>query len=102
LFAHYYFPSLRVPGSSPQLAGEVLAALTRGYREEHALDDEQFAMIGDLLKLRQILIYVTSMPAIEHWQTAMGHPQPTVAESMRWIEDLWLSGPELEVDLSWL
>jgi Ser/Thr protein kinase RdoA (MazF antagonist) len=102
LFAHYYYPSLLVPGSTPKVAGRVLAMLARGYRREYALDDEQLAMIGDLMKLREILNYIVTAPAIEHWQEAMGRPEPTVAHSLRWIEDLWREGRELDVDLSWL
>jgi Ser/Thr protein kinase RdoA (MazF antagonist) len=102
LFSHYYFPSLAVPGSTPALAGSVLATLVRGYRQEYALDDEHLLMIGDLLKLREILNYVVTAPAVEHWQVAMGNPEPTVAQSVKWIEHLWQEGRELEVDLSWL
>jgi Ser/Thr protein kinase RdoA (MazF antagonist) len=102
LFGHYYYPSLSIPGSTPRLAGKVLAALARGYREEYALDDEQLVMIGDLMKLREILNYIVTAPATEHWQEAMGRPQPTVAHSVKWIEDLWREGREVEVDLSWL
>jgi Ser/Thr protein kinase RdoA (MazF antagonist) len=102
LFGHYYYPSLSVPGSTPKLAGRVLAMLARGYREEYVLDDEQLTMTGDLLKLREILNYVVTAPALDHWQEAMGRPEPTVADSLRWIEDLWREGRELEVDLSWL
>jgi Ser/Thr protein kinase RdoA (MazF antagonist) len=102
LFSHYYYPSLAVPGSTPTLAGEVLAALAAGYREEYGLDDDQLVMIGDLLKLREILNYIVLAPAIEHWQEAMGRPQPTVAHSVKWIENLWREGRELEVDLSWV
>jgi len=102
LFNHYYYPSLTVPDSTPKLAGHVLATLLCGYREEYVMDDEQLTMIGDLMKLREILIYVVTMPALEHWEEAMGRPQPTVTRSAKWIEDLWLDGHELEVDLSWL
>jgi Ser/Thr protein kinase RdoA (MazF antagonist) len=102
LFSHYGYPSLKVPGSTPESAGRVLATLARGYREEHALDDEQLMMIEDLIKLHEILNYVACMPAPEHWQTAMGDPRPTVRESLRWIETLWLKGREPQVDLSWL
>ena len=100
LFAHYYYPSLAVPGSTPKLAGNVLALLARGYRTEYRLDDEQLAMVGDLMKLHEILNYVVTAPAVEHWQAAMGRPQPPVAHSLRWIEDLWREGRALEVDPS--
>jgi Ser/Thr protein kinase RdoA (MazF antagonist) len=100
LFAHYYYPSLRVPHASPETAGHVLATLVRGYREEHTIDLEQLEMVGDLLKLREILTYIATAPAVEHWQIAMGDPRPTVAESVAWIEKLWLDDIELRVDLS--
>jgi Ser/Thr protein kinase RdoA (MazF antagonist) len=102
LFAHYCYPSLKVAGSTPEAAGRVLATLACGYREQHALDDEQLAAIDDLMKLHEIVNYVACMPALEHWQTAMGNPQPTVRESSKWIEKLWLEGREPQVDLSWL
>jgi amicoumacin kinase len=102
LFAHYCYPSLSVPGSTPEIAGQVLATLACGYREEHALDDEQLAVIGDLMRLREIVNYVACMPALEHWQTAMGNPQPTIYESVNWIEKLWLHDREPQIDLSWL
>ena len=147
LFAHYYYPSLAVPGSTPKLAGNVLALLARGYRTEYRLDDEQLAMVGealptnslstfrsrlegrasarpvarkrdppgagsihqpnwrarpvgDLMKLHEILNYVVTAPAVEHWQAAMGRPEPPVAHSLRWIEDLWREGRALEVEPS--
>ena len=40
LFSHYYYPSCRVPGASPKLAGHVLAMVVRGYRDEYTLDRE--------------------------------------------------------------
>ncbi len=102
VFGHYYYPSNRVPNASPELAGHVLATMVRGYREEHTIDDEQFAFVDDLFKLRQIIIYVASAGNVEHWQIAMGNPTPTVAESVAWIENLWLKNVGLRVDLSQL
>jgi amicoumacin kinase len=102
LFAHYYFPSSRVPHASPELAGHVLATLVRGYRDEYTIDLDQLEMVGDLLKLREILFYIVSAPAQQHWQIAMGDPHPTVTESLAWIEKLWLDDIDLRVDLSQL
>ena len=102
LFAHYYSPSLRVSDASPELAGHVLATLVRGYRDEYTIDLDQLEMVGDLLKLREILCYIAMAPAPEHWQIAMGDRHPTAAESIAWIEKLWLDDIELRVDLSQL
>ena len=99
LFSHYYYPSLRVPDAS-ELAGHVLAMIVRGYREEYRLDREQLDTVGDMILLHIILNYVVMAPAVEHWQIALGDPQPPVTESLAWIEQLWLDGHELAVDLS--
>lgn len=102
LFAHYYYPSLLSPSASPEFAGHVLATLVCGYRDEYTIDVEQLAILDDLMRLREIVNYVATAPAIEHWQIAMGNPRPTVAESLAWIEELWLTDTELRVDLSQL
>lgn len=101
LFSHYYYPSLRVPNAT-KLAGHVLATMVRGYREEYTIDREQLETIGDMILLHTILNYFVMVPAMEHWQIAMGDPQPPVTESLAWIEKTWLDGPKLDVDLSHL
>ena len=102
LFSQYFFPSLRVSEASPEMAGHVLATMVSGYREEYAIVREQLEMVGDLLKLREIVCYVAMAPAVEHWEVAMGNPQPTAAESVAWIERQWLDDVELRVDFSQL
>ncbi|MEM7437737.1 MAG: phosphotransferase [Myxococcota bacterium] len=99
LFGHYFYPSHRVADASPARAGEVLATLVRGYRDEYEIDFEQLELIDDLLRLRSILNYIATAPAPQHWQVAMGDPHPTVSESVAWVEDLWRGNPELRVDL---
>ena len=101
LFSHYYYPSLRVPRAA-ELAGHLLAMVVRGYRDEYHLDREQLNTIGDMILLHTILNYIVMVPAIEHWQIALGNPQPPVTASLAWIEQLWLDGHELTVDLSQL
>ncbi|QDT99277.1 phosphotransferase enzyme family protein [Gimesia aquarii] len=101
LFSSYYYPSLRVPHAS-ELAGNVLAKVVQGYREEYTLDGEQLDMVGDMILLHTIHNYIVIAPAEEHWQIALGDPQPTVTESLAWIEQLWLNGHKLQVDLSQL
>jgi Ser/Thr protein kinase RdoA (MazF antagonist) len=102
LFGHYYYPSLRVPHASSELAGHVLAMVVRGYRDEYMLDREQLDTVGDMILLHSIINYIVMVPAVEHWQIAMGDPQPPVTESLAWIEQLWLNGHELRIDLSQL
>lgn len=102
LFGHYYYPSLRVPHATSELAGHVLATLVRGYRDEYALDREQLDTIGDMILLHTILNYVVMVPSVEHWQTALGDPRPSVRQSLEWVEHLWLAGRDLRVDLSQL
>ncbi|MEM9658425.1 MAG: phosphotransferase [Planctomycetota bacterium] len=100
LFSHYYYPSLQVPGASPELAGHVLAKVVQGYREQYALDRAQLDEVTQMILLHTILNYVVAPPAVEHWQIAMGNPQPPVTESIAWIEQLWLSGCDLPLDLA--
>jgi amicoumacin kinase len=100
LFGHYYYPSFRVPHACPELAGHVLAMLVRGYRDEYALDREQLDTVGEMILLHSILNYVVIVPAVKHWQIAMGNPEPPVTDSLAWIERLWLDGDKLQVDLS--
>lgn len=100
LFAHYVYPSLRVPHATPQLTGHVLGMLVRGYREEYTIDDEQLETIEDAMLLGTILNYILMKPAMEHWQIAMGNPQVPITESLTWIEQLWLGDPHLEIDFS--
>ena len=52
--------------------------------------------------LHSILNYIVMVPDVEHWQIAMGDPQPPVPVSLAWIEQLWLDGHDLQVDLSQL
>ena len=98
LFVHYFYPSLAVPDSTPRLAAKVLGTLAGGYREEYPLDDEQLTMVGDLIKLHEVLNYVVMAPASTHWQLAMGQPHPTVNHSLRWIEALWREGRDLQLE----
>jgi len=100
LFSNYYYPSLQVPDASIELAGHGLAMLVQGYRKEYALDHEQLETVGDMILLHTILNYIVMVPAVEHWQIALGYPQPSVSESLAWIEQLWLDGHKLELDLS--
>jgi amicoumacin kinase len=102
LFSHYYYPSLRVPNANPELAAYVLAMLVQGYRDEYNLDREQLDTVGDMILLHTILNYIVMAPAVEHWQIAIGNPQPPVTESLAWIEQLWLDGHELRINLSQL
>ncbi|QDU08751.1 phosphotransferase enzyme family protein [Gimesia aquarii] len=99
LFSSYYYPSLRVPHAS-ELAGHVLAMVVQGYRDEYTLDGEQLDTVGDMILLHTILNYIVMVPAVEHWQIVLGDPHPTVTESLAWIEQLWLNGHKLQVDLS--
>lgn len=101
LFSHYYYPSLRVSRAA-ELAGHVLATIVRGYRDEYRLDRNQLDTVGDMILLHTILNYIVMVPAVEHWQIALGNPQVPVTESLAWIEQLWLDGHELPVDLSQL
>lgn len=101
LFSSYYYPSLRVPHAS-ELAGNVLAKVVQGYRDEYTLDDEQLDTVGDMILLHTILNYIVMVPATKHWQAVLGDPHPTVTESLQWIEQLWLGGHKLQVDLSQL
>ncbi len=98
LFSHYYYPSLRVPRAN-ELAGHVLETIVRGYREEYSMDREQLETVGDMILLHTILNYFVMVPAVDHWQAALGNPQLPVTESLAWIEQLWLDGPKLQVDL---
>lgn len=101
LFARYYFPTISVPNASPKLAGACLALLVQGYREEYILDDEQLETVADMVLIHSTLNYVIVRPAIEHWQAAIAEGDGvSVAQSMAWLEKLWLSGHQLEVDLS--
>lgn len=100
LFAYYYYPSLRVPGASPQLAGEVLAAMVRGYREEYTLEGEQLETVADMILLHTILNYLLMVPTPEHWQIALRNPQPPITASIAWVEQIWRDGHDLHVDLS--
>lgn len=100
LFVHYFYPSLKVPGAGPDLVSQVLAQLVRGYREEYTLAREQLETMGDMIMLNTMNNYFLMKPQQEHWQTAMGNPQPPISESLDWIERLWLSGETLRVDLS--
>ncbi|MCO6043536.1 phosphotransferase [Aeoliella sp. ICT_H6.2] len=100
LFGHYYYPSLRVPHASPELAGHVLSKMVSGYREEYTLEREQLDSLDEVMLLPTILNYLVTKPAIEHWQTAFGNPATTVAESLAWIEQFWLSGERMDIDTS--
>lgn len=100
LFGHYFYPSFRVPQASPEVIGHVLATLVRGYRDEHTLEQSQIEMVGDAIKIHEILNYVVIAPALEHWQIAMGNPHPTVIQSMNWLEQMWLTDAEREIDFS--
>lgn len=99
LHVSYYNPSLKVPNAS-KLAGHVLAMMVKGYRDEYTLDREQLEMVGDMILLHTILHYNIMTPAVEHWQIVLGNPQTPVTESLAWIEQLWLNGHKLQVDLS--
>ncbi|MFK7777923.1 MAG: phosphotransferase [Gimesia sp.] len=90
LFSHYYFPSLRVPHANSELTEHVLQMVVQGYRDEYTLDRDQLDTVNDMVLLRTILCYNIMVPAVEHWQTAMGNPQPPTSESLAWIERLWL------------
>lgn len=100
LFVHYYYPSLRVPHASPELAGHVLAKVVSGYREQYTLESEQLDTLEEVLLLPTILNYLVTKPAAEHWQVAMGNPTPTVTDSLAWIERMWLGDERMHVDLS--
>lgn len=100
LFARYYFPAIRVPDASPQKAGQCLGLLVRGYREEYTLDDAQLETVADMVLIHSTLNYVIVRPAIEHWQQAIQSETCSVADSMIWLEQLWLGGHQLEVDLT--
>lgn len=99
LFIYYYYPSLRVPGATPELAGHVLAKLVEGYREEFTLDRDQLATVADMMMLNTINNYFLMLPDPEHWQAAMGNPRITVMESLTWIEQLWLDNRKLQIEL---
>ncbi|MEW4561906.1 phosphotransferase [Bremerella sp. JC770] len=100
LFARYYFPSICVPDASPKAAGQCLAMLVRGYREQYTMDQEQLETVRDMILVHSTLNYAVVCPAIEHWERAIPTGNCSVAESMAWLESLWLGGHHLEVDLS--
>lgn len=102
LFAHYYYPSLRVPHAGSELIGHVLSRLVLGYRDEYTLDHEQLETVADMILLHTILNYLIMVPAIEHWEIALGHPTPSVTISLAWVEKLWVDGHALPLDLSHL
>lgn len=102
LFSHYFYPSFRLPDASPETAGQVLATMVSGYREEYALERAQLETIEDMLMLHTVLNYLVTKPAVEHWQVAMGNPTPTVTDSLAWIAQLWLDGDRMRVDLGQL
>lgn len=99
LYNHYYFPSLCVPDASVAKASQALRQLARGYREEYILDDAQLEMIPTLMLLRETLLYNILRPNIDHWQIAFGNPTFSAAQSLHIIEQRWLMGTKLEIDL---
>ncbi|WP_269542119.1 phosphotransferase enzyme family protein [Cerasicoccus fimbriatus] len=98
LYSHYYFQSWAPKNVTPQLVGQVVAALARGYREEYTLDDAQLAMLPDLLRLRETLCYIVMRPAMDYWNEACHRPETTVAQSMACIEERWRTGAAFDIN----
>lgn len=97
----FYLPLWKLEGTGPKEAHDFLRHVVEGYREEHTLESEQLAMLPDLMRLRETLCYVVTMPELEKWQEAIPMGQCTMEELFDWIEERWQHGfPEYELDVS--
>lgn len=103
LYFYYAYPLCQLPGAGPAEAGRFLAGLLEGYRQEHPLTREQLERTQDLLKLREILIYVIIRPHLDYWQRSAGARSLTHSfpETVALMEERMRRGaPVIELDFS--
>jgi len=67
----FYLPLWKLEGKGPKDAREFLRNVVEGYRSEHELENEQLAMLPDLMRLRETLFYVLAMTELEKWGEAI-------------------------------
>lgn len=97
LYFYYAYPLVRIPGDPRAF----LDPLLRGYRSERDLPDEALALAPELLRMREILLYLVVAPERDHWRplvaNAPGITTP-LDETLALMEDRILSGaPVLEL-----
>lgn len=97
LYFYFAYPLVKIPGDPHAFLDPML----RGYRRERDLPDEALALAPQLLRMREILIYLVMAPDVDHWRPIIaaspGITTP-VDETLALMEDRLLSGaPVLEL-----
>jgi Ser/Thr protein kinase RdoA (MazF antagonist) len=101
LYPHYVFPAVRIPGATVADAASFFADMVEGYRTEHRLTASQLAGAGDLLRLKEILVYLIVREQFEQWAETLHVSRASLRAGFAAVEDRLLNNkPVIDLDFT--
>lgn len=101
-YFYYAYPLMRRPDEPADEAATWLSSVLQGYRQEWSLPAEQLELAVDLMRMREILIYLVIAGEYEHWHpviSARPHATCSHDEAIALMEERLLSGrPCVDLD----
>jgi Ser/Thr protein kinase RdoA (MazF antagonist) len=101
LYPHYALPPVKIPGATAADAAAFFGHLVAGYRETHVLRAEQLALAGDLLRLKEMFVYLIMMDQFDQWATTLNLTRKRLRHALDAIEARLVAGaPVLDLDFT--
>jgi Ser/Thr protein kinase RdoA (MazF antagonist) len=101
LYPHYISPVAKIPGATAADAAAFFGHLVSGYRETHVLTAEQLDLAGELLRLKEIFVYLILVENFDQWATTLDTTPETLRHMLDTVEQRLVAGaPVLDIDLT--
>ena len=72
-----------------------------GYRQTHVLTTEQLGLADELLRLKEIFVYLILVEKFDQWVTTLGTSPETLRRMLDTVEQRLITGaPVLDVDFT--
>jgi Ser/Thr protein kinase RdoA (MazF antagonist) len=101
LYPHYISPVAKIPGATSADAAAFFGHLVAGYRETHVLTAEQLGLAGELLRLKEIFVYLILVEKFDQWAATLDTSPETLRHMLDTVERRLIAGaPVLDVDFT--
>jgi len=101
LYPHYISPVAKIPGATAADAAAFFGHLVAGYRQTHVLTAEQLGLADELLRLKEIFVYLILVEKFDQWVTTLGTSPETLRGMLDTVEQRLITGaPVLDVDFT--
>ncbi len=101
LYPHYVSPVAKIPDATADDAAGFFGHLVAGYRETHVLTADQLSLADELLRLKEIFVYLILVEKFDQWVTTLGTSPETLRGMLDTVEQRLIAGaPVLDMDFT--